>query len=64
VDAATAPLFSLLAALLIMATVAVTVGCIESLVARLPMRQVPRYLMLASLLAALCLLAAGWTVRS
>ncbi len=64
VDATVAPAFSLLAALLIMATVAVTLGCIESLVARLPMRQVPRYLMLASLLAALCLLAAGWTVRS
>jgi formate hydrogenlyase subunit 4 len=64
VDARVAPLFSMLAALLIMVTVAVTVGCIESLVARLPMRQVPRYLMLASLLAALCLLAAGWTVRS
>jgi formate hydrogenlyase subunit 4 len=64
VDATAAPLFSVLAALLIMATVAVTVGCIESLVARLPLRQVPRYLMLASLLAALCLLAAGWTGRS
>jgi formate hydrogenlyase subunit 4 len=39
--------------------VAVVVGCIESLTARLRLRQVPRYLMLASLLACLCLAAAS-----
>ena len=43
-----------------MCAVAVTVGCVESLVARLPMRSVPRYLMAASLLAGLSLGAAGW----
>jgi formate hydrogenlyase subunit 4 len=49
-----------LAALLIMAVVAVAVGCVESLTARLRMRLVPAYLMLASLCAAACLAAAGW----
>jgi len=43
-----------------MAAVAVAVGCVESLVARLRLRQVPAYLMLATLVAALCLGAAGW----
>jgi len=46
-----------------MGTVAVAVGCVESLVARLRMRLVPRYLMLASLVAALCLGTSGWPVR-
>jgi len=63
-DVATAPLAAVPAALLIMALVAVAVGCVESLTARLRMRLVPRYLMLASLLAALCLGSAGWLVRS
>jgi formate hydrogenlyase subunit 4 len=58
------PLSAVLAALALMCTVAVTVGCIESLVARLRMGSVPRYLMSASLLAALCLGAAGWIGRS
>ena len=43
-----------------MAAVAVAVGCVESLMARLRLRFVPRYLVLASLVAALCLGAAGW----
>ncbi len=63
-DVATAPLAAVPAALLIMALVAVAVGCVESLTARLRMSLVPRYLMLASLLAALCLGGAGWLVRS
>jgi formate hydrogenlyase subunit 4 len=54
----TAP--SVLASLALMAGVAVAVGCVESLTARLRMRLVPVYLMLASLAAAGCLAAAGW----
>jgi formate hydrogenlyase subunit 4 len=52
------------ASLLIMAGVAVAVGCVESLTARLRMRVVPAYLMLASGAAALCLGAAGWLARA
>jgi len=63
-DPLIAPAACATASLLIMAAVAVAVGCVESLVARLRMRWVPRYLMLASLTAALCLSAAGWVVRS
>jgi formate hydrogenlyase subunit 4 len=63
-DAATDPQAAVLTSLLIIGTVAVAVGCVESLTARLRMRLVPRYLLLASLLAALCLGAAGWLVRS
>ena len=59
ISATRAPQASIAAALALMCAVAVTVGCVESLVARLPMRSVPRYLMAASLLAALCLGAAG-----
>lgn len=54
------PLAAVGASLAIMAAVAVAVGCVESLVARLRMRHVPRYLMLASALAALGLGVAGW----
>ena len=63
-DASTEPLPAVLCALVIMALVAVAVGCVESLTARLRMRLVPVYLMLASLLAALCLGGAGWLLRS
>jgi formate hydrogenlyase subunit 4 len=52
------------AALAIMAAVAVAVGCVESLVARLRMRLVPRYLVLATAVAALGLLASGWIART
>jgi formate hydrogenlyase subunit 4 len=45
--------------LALMAAVAVAVGCVESWVARLRMRLVPRYLLLATALAALCLGGAG-----
>lgn len=55
-----APLACIFASLSIMAGVAVAVGCVESLVARLRMSLVPRYLMLASAVAALCLGGAGW----
>lgn len=58
-DPASAPLASVATSLLIMAAVAVAVGCIESLTARLRMRLVPRYLMLASAAAALCLAIVG-----
>ena len=53
------PLAALLAALGLMAAVAVATGCVESLRARLRMRLVPRYLLLASLLACLSLAIAG-----
>jgi formate hydrogenlyase subunit 4 len=54
----------LLVSLLIMAGVAVAVGCVESLTARLRMRLVPAYLMLASAGAAGCLGAVGWWVHA
>lgn len=50
-----------LTSIIIMLIVAIVVGCVESLVARLRMRFVPVYLILASAAAAACLLAAGWT---
>lgn len=51
---------SMLASLAIMAGVAVAVGCVESLTARLRMRLVPVYLVLASIVAAAILAMAGW----
>jgi formate hydrogenlyase subunit 4 len=54
-----APGACILASLAIMAAVAVAVGCVESLTARLPMRWVPRYLLLASVAAALCIVVVG-----
>ncbi|MFP5460536.1 MAG: respiratory chain complex I subunit 1 family protein [Gammaproteobacteria bacterium] len=59
-DAHAEPLAAIAASVALMAAVAVAVGCVESLVARLRMRHVPRYLMLATALAALGLGAAGW----
>ncbi len=59
-DPMSAPLACMFASLFIMGGVAVAVGCVESLVARLRMKLVPRYLMLASAVAALCLGGAGW----
>ena len=56
------PFAAALATLLLTVLVAVAVGCVESLMARLRMRQVPRYLLLASLLACLCLAgASAWS---
>lgn len=63
-DPITQTALCVLASLAIMAGVAVAVGCVESLVARLRMRLVPAYLTLASLGAALCLGAAGWLARA
>jgi formate hydrogenlyase subunit 4 len=63
-DMASSPVACVLTALAIMAGVALSVGCVESLVARLRMRLVPRYLMLASLVSALCLGVAGWVAGS
>ncbi|OGA98078.1 MAG: hypothetical protein A3E25_05720 [Burkholderiales bacterium RIFCSPHIGHO2_12_FULL_69_20] len=59
-DLQASPLAAIAVALLIMAGVAIVVGCIESLTARLRLRFVPGYLMGASLVAALCLGAAAW----
>jgi formate hydrogenlyase subunit 4 len=53
------PLMATTAAVLLMAAVAVAVGCVESLVARLRMKHVPAYLMAATALAALALVLAG-----
>jgi len=56
----TSPLACVLVSLGLMLGVALVVGCIESLTARLPMRWVPNYLLAASVAAALCLLVVGW----
>ena len=60
VDVRAAPALGVALSLLLMVAVAVAVGCVESLVARLRMRLVPRYLVLASALAAVSLGVAGW----
>lgn len=60
VDAQAAPALAALVSFVVMAAVAVAVGCVESLVARLRMRLVPRYLLGATGLAALALLVSGW----
>jgi formate hydrogenlyase subunit 4 len=51
-------------ALAAMAAVAVVVGCVESLVARLKLNLVPAYLALASLVAAGCLGVSAWLARA
>jgi formate hydrogenlyase subunit 4 len=63
-DPLTQTALALVASLAIMAAVAVAVGCVESLVARLRMRLVPHYLMLATAVAAQGLLASGWMARA
>ncbi|HZN48525.1 MAG TPA: NADH-quinone oxidoreductase subunit H [Ramlibacter sp.] len=60
VDTMADPVLGVAMSVLLMAAVAVAVGCVESLVARLRMRLVPRYLMLATGLAAVSLGVAGW----
>jgi formate hydrogenlyase subunit 4 len=55
----TEPALAIAAAVLLMLAVAVVVGCFESLMARLPMRAVPRYALLASGAALLSMLAVG-----
>ena len=59
-DPLTAPLACALVSLGLMLLVALAVGCVESLTARLPMRWVPNYLLMASGAALLCLLVVGW----
>lgn len=49
------PLACVLLSLLLMVLVAVVVGCVESLVARLRLRWVPAYLVLASIAAVVCM---------
>jgi formate hydrogenlyase subunit 4 len=60
VDTRDDPLLAIAMSVLLMAAVAVAVGCVESLVARLRMRLVPNYLLAASVLAAAGLGVAGW----
>lgn len=64
VDPLAQPALAALVSFIFMAAVAVAVGCVESLVARLRMRLVPRYLLGATVLAALALLVAGGIARS
>ena len=55
----TAPLACVAAALVLMLAVAVVVGCVESLTARLPMRWVTRYLLIAAAAALGCMVVIG-----
>jgi len=57
------PAPAVLFALVTMVGVGVAVGCVESLIARMRLRAVPGYLVLASLTAAACLGVAGWLSR-
>jgi formate hydrogenlyase subunit 4 len=61
-DPAVSPLACMLVSLGLMLGVALVVGCIESLTARLPLRWVPNYLLTASAAAVLCMLVVGWGV--
>ena len=60
IDPAANPLGAIVCAWTIIAAVAIAVGCVESLVARLRMRWVPPYLWMASGAALLCMAAVGW----
>ncbi len=62
-DPRVSPVSGTLFALVAMAGVGVAVGCVESLIARMRLRSVPSFLMLASLTAAACLGVAGWLSR-
>jgi len=55
----TSPLYCVLASLGLMLAVAFVVGCVESLTARLPMRWVTHYLMIASAAALGCMVVIG-----
>jgi len=55
----TSPLYCVLASLGLMLAVAFVVGCVESLTARLPMRWVTHYLMVASAAALGCMVVIG-----
>jgi formate hydrogenlyase subunit 4 len=53
------PVAAILVSIALLLLVAVVVGCIESLVARLPMRWVPRYVLLAGAAAMACMVVIG-----
>ncbi len=57
------PLACVLTSLAVMLGVAVAVGCVESLVARLRMRWVAGYVLAASVTAAACMAVVGWGAR-
>ncbi|MBP6494065.1 MAG: formate hydrogenlyase, partial [Rhodoferax sp.] len=59
-----APLAAIVTSVLLMLVVTVVVGCFESLMARLPLRWVPRYVWLAGWLVALAALTVGVTGTS
>ena len=63
-DPLASPAAAVLVSLLLILAVAVVVGCIESLTARLPMRWVPRYLLIASAaaLASMAVIGIGASV--
>jgi formate hydrogenlyase subunit 4 len=63
IDPLARPALAIGVCLALMAAVAVLVGCIESLTARLRMRHVPRYLLAATALAAFGLVASGGLVQ-
>ncbi len=60
IDPLANPLGAIACAWAIIGAVAVAVGCVESLVARLRMRWVPPYVWIASGAAVLCMAAVGW----
>jgi formate hydrogenlyase subunit 4 len=60
VRAATSPLLALAVHLALTFVVAVGLGCVESLVARLKLRHIPQYLLVGGISAALALLATAW----
>jgi len=64
VDPLGAPLAAIGVSLALMVLVAVVVGCVESLTARLPLRWVPRYVLLASAAALLAMGLLGVGVSS
>lgn len=55
-----APVSAVLMSVVLMLTVAVVVGCVESLTARLPMRWVPRYVLLAGGAALISMVVVGF----
>jgi formate hydrogenlyase subunit 4 len=63
-DPLAAPIAAVLASLGLMLLVAVVVGCIESLTARLPMRWVSNYVLIASAAALISMLVLGLGVSS
>jgi formate hydrogenlyase subunit 4 len=58
-DPMAAPLAATGVSAVLMVLVAVTVGCVESLTARLPLQWVPRYVLLAGTSAVFCMAVVG-----